>query len=128
MADKAFKSLDKDNSGSLSPDEVKAGVIKLGEAIGKKWSKADVEWMEKTGKAIDTGTPNEFDEQEFYLFGNAMLEHFKLCYLVEQKQPTNPANEGCLSHKTTDGFYKELDTDKSGSLSYAEIKVGLDKL
>ena len=99
-SDAAFKSIDKDHNGNLSYDEIKVGLQSLEHAYGKKWTKAQWLWIENTGKAIDSKDPGVVDENEFWEFANAVLEHFEMCWVANggKRPDPEPAKKGgCLS-------------------------------
>jgi Ca2+-binding EF-hand superfamily protein len=125
LAAEGFKALDTNHNGSLSYDEIKVGLEDLAKSQHHTITKEEWEWIEKTGKRIDSKTPGKVDEKEFYRFANAVFRHFDLCHLAREAEHKE---EKCVDHKLADEGFKALDTDHSGSLSYDEIKVGLEEL
>jgi hypothetical protein len=130
MAGEEYKKLDINHNGSLDYGEIRAGMDKLAAYAKHPWTKEEWEWIDATGRAIDTVKPGVVDEAEFYEFANAVFEHFKLCHLVQPKKPQEPKKEegGCVSNQMSDKVYGYLDTNKNGSLEYGEIRHGIDML
>jgi len=125
LAKKGFEALDTDDSGSLSPDEIKVGIEELAKSQDRTITDKEWKWLEETGEKIDSKTPGKVDLKEFHTFANAVFKHFELCHLVkESKEPRRK----CVDWRQAKRGFKALDTDKSGSLSYDEIKVGLEDL
>jgi Ca2+-binding EF-hand superfamily protein len=134
LAHEGFKALDTDDSGSLSNDELKVGVEELAKSLHHVITADEWEWIKETGEKIDSKTPGKVDEKEFHEFANAVFRHFDLCHLAreeraEDKAPASLAQgKGCVTKRLAHEGFKSLDTDDSGSLSYDEIKVGLEEL
>jgi len=129
MAREGFKALDTNNNGSLSYDEIKVGIDDLAKSQNHTLTDTEWEWIKETGAKIDTKTPGKVDEHEFWEFANAVFKHFKICHLArEEEREEHHERKGCLTHKMTREGFHELDTNNNGSLSYDEIKVGLEEL
>ena len=120
LAKKGFEALDTDDSGSLSPDEIKVGIEELAKSQDRTITDKEWKWLEETGEKIDSKTPGSVDEEEFLIFANAVFKHFDLCHLLregkEQKKPKQ-----CVTKELAEATFEHLDTDKSGDLSYGEI-------
>jgi len=121
--DWAFGKLDADKNGSLDYAEIKTGLDYVAKEHNYTPTDADWAWVEKVGKKIDAKTPGKVDKKEFFVFANAVAEHFDICPsgLAEVE-----VTKGCLDRKETNWAYGKLDTNKDGSLSYGEIKKGLE--
>jgi hypothetical protein len=84
-----FKAMDTNNSGSLSYDEIKVGVEELAKDQGHVITADEWKWIEETGEKIDSKTPGKVDEEEFWLFANALFEHLDLCNFAREHEPRN---------------------------------------
>lgn len=124
MADEGFKALDTNHNGSLSYDEIKVGLEELAKSQNHTITAEEWKWIEETGSKIDAKTPGKVDHKEFFLFANAVFEHFGLCHLVEGSH----VPQECVDHELAREGFKALDTNDNGSLSYDEIKKGLEEL
>ena len=130
MAKEGFKDLDTNHNGSLSYEEIKVGIETIAEKTNHVITKKEWEWIEATGKKIDSKTPGKVDEKEFWEFINAIFDHFDLCKGLEQgRERRNEHREHeCVDHELAREGFKALDTNHNGSLSYEEIKVGLETI
>ena len=84
MAKEGFKDLDTNHNGSLSYEEIKVGIETIGEKTNHVITKKEWEWIEATGKKIDSKTPGKVDEHEFWEFANAIFHHFGLCHIARE--------------------------------------------
>jgi len=84
QAAEGFKMLDTDGSGSLSYDEIKAGLEELAKSQDHVITADEWAWIQATGEKIDSKTPGKVDEKEFFRFSNAVFRHFDLCYLARE--------------------------------------------
>ena len=66
MARNGFADLDTNHNGSLSYEEIKVGLEELAKDMNHTISKKEWEWIEATGKKIDSKTPGKVDEHEFW--------------------------------------------------------------
>ena len=129
LANEGFKALDTDDSKFLSYDEIKIGVEELAKALDHKITDAEWKWIEETGEKIDSKTPGKVDRKEFHQFANALFRHFDLCSLArEMEKEGRKARGQCVDKKQAEEGFKALDTNHNGSLSYGEIKAGLEEL
>ena len=55
------------------------------------------------------------------------MKHFDICHLAREEEGGQEP-KGCVTHEMAKEGFKELDTNGNGSLSYEEIKVGIDEL
>lgn len=125
MASQGFKALDTNHDGSLSYDEIKAGLEQLAASQHHTITAEEWAWIEKTGKAIDTKTPGKVDEHEFWEFANAVFEHFGLCHLVEEAE-ADQEGHGCdISDADAKAAFAHVDTDNSGIISRKELKTAI---
>ena len=74
-----FKALDSNHNGSLSYDEIKAGIENFAKSQNHTLTQDEWTWIKETGTKIDSKTPGKVDQEEFYEFSNAVAEHFNLC-------------------------------------------------
>ena len=86
MAEATFEHLDTDKSGDLSYGEIEAGLKELAASQHFTPTKEDWEWVEKTGKRIDSKKPGSVDKKEFWRFANAVARHFDLCHLAREAE------------------------------------------
>jgi len=138
LAHEAFGHLDTNHNGSLSYDEIKAGLEELAASQNHTITDDEWKWIEATGAKIDKKTPGKVDEKEFHRFANAIFRHFDLCHLAEEAEAKQAARAApataalaqadCLTKDETNEGFEYVDTNHNGSLSYAEIKVGLQQL
>ena len=71
---------DTNGNGSLSYKEIEHALKAVASHYHYTPTKADWDWVKKTGAAIDTHNPGTVDEGEFFEFANAVAEHFHLCH------------------------------------------------
>ena len=126
MTNEGFEELDTNHNGSLSYTEIQVGLEELAKSLDHTITAEEWAWIEKTGEKIDSKTPGKVNRKEFHLFANAVFEHFGLCSLVEGHEPKQRKN--CVDHELASQGFKALDTNHNGSLSYGEIKKGLEEL
>ena len=56
------------------------------------------------------------------------MKHFNLCHLAKEEEGGQEQKQkGCVSKKMAKEGFEALDTNEDGSLSYEEIKVGIDQ-
>ena len=126
LAHEGFKALDTDDSGSLSNDELKVGVEELAKSLHHVITADEWEWIKETGTKIDSKTPGKVDEKEFHEFANALFKHFDLCHLAREAEAESKVDRKCIDKKQAAEGFKAFDTNNNGSLSYGEIKAGLE--
>ena len=85
QAAEGFKALDTNNNGSLSYDEIKAGLEALAKSQDHTITGEEWDWIKKTGERIDSKTPGKVNEKEFFRFANAVFRHFDLCHLAREE-------------------------------------------
>jgi Ca2+-binding EF-hand superfamily protein len=76
---KGFGLLDTNHNGSLSYDEIEAGIKWIAKKHDYTPTEADWDWVKATGAKIDSKTPGKVNKVEFGLFANAFAKHFDLC-------------------------------------------------
>jgi hypothetical protein len=86
LAAQEFKKLDTDKSGSLSYGEIKVGLEELAKSQDHTITDKEWKWIEETGTKIDSKTPGKVDEDEFWLFANAVADKFDLCHLAREEE------------------------------------------
>ena len=79
LAKDQFKALDSNDNGSLSYDEIKAGIEAFAKSQNHTLTQDEWTWIKETGTKIDSKTPGKVDNGEFYEFTNAIAEHFGFC-------------------------------------------------
>lgn len=132
MTDKGFESLDANQDGTLSYDELKVGIDKIAGAVGHQLTAPEIQWIKSTIKTIDVKNPGSVDKQEFYEFANAVFTHFNLCHLVNGGKGGSsssgsaanaPKNTGgqCFDSVSAHWIFTTLDANKQGWLSYSQM-------
>merc|ERR1712195_218103 len=127
QSNEEYPKLDTDNSDSLSYDEIKVGLDELAASQDYTPTAADWDWVKAEGAKIDTKNPGSVNKKEFHKFSNAVFKHFGMCAdaVAARSLAQGPK---CVTKAQSNEEYTKLDTDNSDSLSYDEIKVGLDEL
>jgi len=122
-----FHELDTNHDGSLSYDEIKVGLEELAKSLDHTITDSEWAWIKTEGEKIDSATPGKVDEKEFHECANALFRHFGLChYAREARQAERRAQ--CVTWRQAMRGFKHLDTDHNKTLSYEEIKVGVEDL
>jgi len=126
MTREGFKELDTNNNKSLSYDEIKAGLEELAKSQNHTITKDEWEWIKETGEKIDSKTPGKVDEHEFFLFANAVFEHFGLCHLVDEDDHEDHGDHNCdMSPEDSAKVFADVDTNHNGFVGWKEVKTAL---
>jgi Ca2+-binding EF-hand superfamily protein len=129
MAEAGFEHLDTNHNGSLSYQEIEAGLKELAAALHHTLTADEWAWIKATGTKIDKKNPGKVDKKEFYRFANAVFRHFDLCELAREEEAEHSLatveDAPCVSMKQSDGVFHMVDTNGNGQISKKELTVAV---
>jgi len=114
----AFAAWDCDGGGSLSREELTSGLKSLG--IFREMTPGDVD---RLLDKIDADRSGQVEIREFYAFVGRDFSAF-----LKARFRNVLATAALKFNTPLDGAFREWDTDKSGTISTTELRIGLDSL